>query len=259
VAEALQLSMTPETRDILTAYARGVNHYLETHSDNLPLEFTLSQYDPKPWSVKDSILIALEMYRLLTDSWRDDLLRQQMTAAGDAEKVRALFPARAGTEGTPGSNAWVISGDLTSSGSPILASDPHLPYSVPSIWYLVHLEGGDIDVVGGTIPGLPGVLVGHNQRIAWGSTNLGFDVQDLYAERLDPTTGLYARDGQLYRAASEQEWRRATLSCGQRTGVDRCKGRGKPVGGLLGHPPRPGSGQGRRVPARATLDGLRHQ
>ena len=84
-----------------------------------------------------------------------------------------------------GSNNWVVGGDRTTTGKPLLADDPHLGSRIPSIWYLAHLTGGDVDVIGSTLPGLPGVVIGRNQHIAWGVTNTGPDVQDLFLERID--------------------------------------------------------------------------
>ncbi|MDW8146545.1 MAG: penicillin acylase family protein [Roseiflexaceae bacterium] len=84
-----------------------------------------------------------------------------------------------------GSNNWVISGARTASGKPLLVNDPHLGTRIPSIWYLAHMRGGAINSIGATFPGLPAVVIGHNERIAWGVTNAGPDVQDLYIERID--------------------------------------------------------------------------
>jgi penicillin amidase len=80
------------------------------------------------------------------------------------------------------SNNWVVSGRRTASGKPLLANDPHLPASAPSIWYMVHLRAPGLNVAGVTAPGIPGVIIGHNEHIAWGMTNLDPDVQDLYLE-----------------------------------------------------------------------------
>jgi len=84
------------------------------------------------------------------------------------------------------SNNWVVSGKRTASGKPLLANDPHLAPSAPSIWHLIHLRAPGLNVAGVVFPGVPGILVGHNDRIAWGVTNLGPDVQDLYLEQFDP-------------------------------------------------------------------------
>lgn len=83
------------------------------------------------------------------------------------------------------SNNWVISGKRTLDGKPILANDPHLPPGAPSIWYMSHLSAPGMRVSGVTFPGVPGIVLGHNEHIAWGATNLGPDVQDLYLETLD--------------------------------------------------------------------------
>jgi penicillin amidase len=85
-----------------------------------------------------------------------------------------------------GSNNWVVSGAHTKSGKPLLANDPHLGHSVPSVWYMIHLKGPGLDASGVSLPGMPAVIVGHNERIAWGMTNTGPDVQDLYAETFNP-------------------------------------------------------------------------
>jgi penicillin amidase len=84
------------------------------------------------------------------------------------------------------SNNWVVSGKRTASGKPLLANDPHLLAAAPSIWYMVHLSTPGMRVAGVTSPGLPGVVIGHNERIAWGFTNTGPDVADVYLEKFDP-------------------------------------------------------------------------
>jgi penicillin G amidase len=84
------------------------------------------------------------------------------------------------------SNNWVVSGARTVSGKPLLANDPHLGASAPSIWYMTHLSAPGLRVAGVTSPGLPGIVIGHNEHIAWGFTNVGPDVQDLYIEKFDP-------------------------------------------------------------------------
>jgi penicillin amidase len=100
--------------------------------------------------------------------------------------VRDILTAGAVTEAL-GSNGWVVDGTLTASGKPLLANDPHLNARLPSIWYLAHISAGDYDVIGASIPGTPAIVLGRNRSIAWGATNLGADVEDLYQERLDPT------------------------------------------------------------------------
>lgn len=81
-----------------------------------------------------------------------------------------------------GSNAWVISGKISASGKPLLANDPHLSLQAPAVWYLAELQGPSIHLNGASIPGLPSIIIGHNDHIAWGVTNINPDTQDLYIE-----------------------------------------------------------------------------
>lgn len=205
LAEDHARSLSPEARAPLAAYARGVNFFIQTHRNRLPVEFTLLGYDPRPWRVADSILVGLQMFRTLSRTWRREIRKSAMLAEGDAAKVNLLFPVRMDGEAQPGSNAWVLAGSRTASGRPLLANDPHLEYSIPSIWFMVHLRAPSLNVAGVSLPGLPCVILGHNERIAWGMTNLGFDVQDLYIEKLDVRTGRYLFRGQLEQARLERE------------------------------------------------------
>ena len=97
----------------------------------------------------------------------------------------AGFPLRP-TSGHPGSNSWVVSGARSATGKPLLANDPHLGLTAPSVWYFAHLSWPGRDLVGATFPGMPIVVLGHNGRAAWGFTNTGADTQDLFLEKLDP-------------------------------------------------------------------------
>ena len=180
--QALQL--TDSDRRALSAYARGVNYFIEKNQHNLPIEFTVLRYDPRPWRITDTLAIGLMMYKSMTNSYKSDLAKHAMLDGGDPQKVNQLFPARTGDETHPGSNAWALSGSHTASGKPILASDPHLEWSFPSLWYTAHLQAPNLNVIGASIPGVPGIIVGHNEKIAWGMVNLHYDVLDLYSEKL---------------------------------------------------------------------------
>ncbi len=205
IAEMQAALLPAADRAVLAAYVRGVNYFIETHRSRLPLEFTLLRYDPRPWTIKDSVLVALYMYREMTVSWRDKLTKSAMLEGGDAAKVEALFPPRMSGRILPGSNAWALAGSRTRTGRPLLANDPHLPYSIPSMWYMVHLRAPGLNVSGVSLAGLPCVIIGHNDRIAWGETNVGFDVQDLYLEKIDLRTGRYVFRGQIEQARWERE------------------------------------------------------
>ncbi len=205
VAEDAYKTLPAADRAAMAAYARGVNELIATHRGSLPIEFTLLGYQPRPWSVVDSLLICLYMYRNLTTTWRDEMVKQTMLANGDKSKVEFLFPIGAEAGAQPGSNAWAIAGSRTASGKPLLSNDIHLEYSLPGIWYMAHLQAPELDVSGVALPGLPGIMVGHNRRIAWGITNLQFDVQDLFIEKIDERTGRYQYRGQVEQARPERE------------------------------------------------------
>ncbi len=211
VAEQIYLTLPAQDRAQFAAYAQGVNYFIETHRKSLSFEFTLLGYDPLPWSVVDSILVGLNMYRDLTTTWQIKMDKDRLLRGGNPEKVNFLFPLRAGTEilpggdVQPGSNAWAVAGSHTASGKPLLSNDMHLQYSLPGIWYMTALQTPTMHVTGVSLPGVPGVIVGHNDYIAWGVTNLHFDVQDLYVEKLDPQSGQYVFGNKMEQARPERE------------------------------------------------------
>jgi penicillin amidase len=199
-------SMPPGDRAHLAAYARGVNHFITINRGRSPIEFRLLGYDPRLWKASDTMLIAMQMFRTLTSTYEFEIEKSAMLAAGgEPEKVNALYPPRNSREVQPGSNAWAISGQHTASGKPILANDPHLEHSLPSIWYLTHLKAPGLNVTGAALVGVPGILIGHNERIAWGCTNLQFDVMDLYTETFDAPTGRYRYGDAVEQAVLERD------------------------------------------------------
>jgi penicillin amidase len=131
-----------------------------------------------------------------SETWGEVYLLTE--AINDSLKRAGLFSSELAA-----SNNWVVSGNRTASGKPLLANDPHLDPSAPSIWYLTHLSMPGLRVAGVTFPGMPGIIIGHNERIAWGMTNLGADVQDLYVETFDK------QNGKLYLTAGG--WREAEV------------------------------------------------
>jgi penicillin amidase len=118
--------------------------------------------------------------------------RELLEALQQDEAIATRTLSRVGlfAESLAASNNWVVSGKHTASGKPLLANDPHLSPSAPSIWYMVHLSAPGVRVAGVTAAGFAGVVVGHNEYIAWGYTNVGTDIQDLYVEKFDPQNPL---------------------------------------------------------------------
>src|ERR1035438_10293772 len=110
IAEEGYPRLAPEDRAAFAAYTLGVNEFIATHLNDLPVEFTLLGYQPKPWSVVDCLLICLNMYRNLTTTWRNDIVKQNMLKDGDTAKVNYLFAARSGDETLPGSHGWAVAG-----------------------------------------------------------------------------------------------------------------------------------------------------
>ncbi len=211
IAEQVWASAPESDKSALEAYARGVNAYIDTHRGRYGVEFTLLGYNPKPWTGVDSLLCGLQMFRTLTDNWKTRLVKQQMLRTGDPAKVNYLYPFRSGFEllpggdAHPGSNAWAVSGAHSATGKPLLSNDMHLEFGLPGVWHMDHLEAPGIDVSGVALPGMPGIISGHNDRIAWGETNLGFNVQDLYIEHIDLRTGRYLFEGKVEQARPERE------------------------------------------------------
>ena len=208
IAEMNVDRLAAEDRAVLVEYARGVNYFIDTHRGNYPLEFSIPghSYDPRSWTLTDTMLVGLLMFRDLTDSLATDNAKGELAALGvDPVKFHALFPAAAGGAVSPGSNAWAVSGAHTASGQPMVANDPHLRYSVPGTWYLVHLKAPGINVTGASLPGIPCVITGHNENIAWGVTNLQTDVLDVYQEQLDVNTGRYLFQGKPEQAQADHQ------------------------------------------------------
>lgn len=119
-------------------------------------------------------------------------LAQSLDYTSAAHNIALLQNVLSGVSDGIGSNSWVVSGSLTDTGKPLLANDPHLGIQMPSIWYQVGLHctsrnaDCQFDVSGFSFAGVPGVVIGHNERIAWGYTNVGTDVMDLYIEKVNP-------------------------------------------------------------------------
>ena len=224
-AEAQWAQTQGESRDALLAYAEGVNAVLRGSLAARPPEFLILGLTPEPWTPVDSLAWSIMMAWDLGGNWSTELLRLRLALRMDKARIDQLLPPypgeshpqtldypalyrslkldsevaavdaaaqhllaaapESGIEGV-GSNNWVLSGERTTTGRPLLANDPHLKLSAPALWYFARLKAPGYDVAGATLPGLPGVVLGQNAQLAWGFTNTGPDVQDLYLERIKP-------------------------------------------------------------------------
>lgn len=207
IAEAQGARLPASDRMAFLEFARGVNYFIASNHSRLPLEYSIPghEFSPRPWVAADSLAIGMVMFRDLTDTARDDIEKGNLMSKAPEERVRTLYPATLGQALSPGSNAWAVSGSRTASGHPILANDTHLGIRIPSIWYEVHLKSPEMNVEGLTITGLPGVVVGHNESIAWGVTNLSADYMDVYREQINLNTGRYVSQGQTAAAQLDRQ------------------------------------------------------
>ena len=217
--------LDPRARALLQAYADGVNAWMRENPGPLPPEFMVLRFQPEPWKVRNTLSIAKIMAWDLA-GWELDLNLQRAIDAVGPELGRDLLPAYPdsgitimedvfvapapapiasrvsgtsipsipplaaalldGVSAARASNAWVIGGSRTRSGKPILANDMHLALRAPALWYLAALHGGGFNVAGMTLPGVPVVVAGHNDRVAWGFTNAMVDDVDFFIEETDP-------------------------------------------------------------------------
>ena len=129
--------------------------------------------------------------KLLDELWPEDPPGAPITLADATFGTGPVLDAVRGSLVTPlaadsGSNGWIVNGSLTGTGKPILANDPHLRFGAPILWYLARIEAPGLTLTGVTAPGVPFTILGHNGSIAWGITNAGGDVEDLFLETVDP-------------------------------------------------------------------------
>jgi penicillin amidase len=225
-----------DTRAILAAYAEGINAFIEMHHDYLPLEFAALGTTPEHWSPVDTLAMANLMAYRTSPHYAEEGEASRLLALAGEEAIRQLLPPR--DETTPlvippettghlwlphnadagltpfrtgstglswGSNAWVIHGSRTATGTPLLANDTHLDLGMPSAWYENGLHGGRFDCIGLSLAGVPLIISGHNEHIAWGIATLRADDQDAYAEIITNDNLYYRFDGEWLELQTVQE------------------------------------------------------
>ncbi len=206
-------SYSPDARRIATAFTLGINAYIRSLKGKRPLEFRIAGYDPGLWEPEDcvsriagllmtrnvpaEVARALDVAKFGLDTVQRDLppdppirieIPRGLDLADINSKILDLYNEAIGPVRFPdqGSNNWVVDRSMTATGKPILANDPHRPLLLPSLRKTVHLVAPGWNVIGAGEPALPGVALGHNERIAFGFTIVGIDQADLYVEKLNP-------------------------------------------------------------------------
>ncbi len=243
-AQEILAVLPPDQREVLSAYAEGVNGYLAGSRDR-PIEMIALGYQPEPWRPEDSLLVAFGMFQTLTSQEQDERMLSVMHtvlapeivdfltpdtddyatvliggkasrrprrptpvgAIGNLLRASRGSPPLAGVDpdvGILGSNQWAVSGRKTRDGRAMVVNDMHLGLGVPNIWYRAQWLYGDARFSGLTLPGLPLPIAGSNDRIAWGFTNVDADVADLITLQLHPDDADRYRTAEGWRAL--QRW-----------------------------------------------------
>jgi len=216
------------TQNILIAYSYGVNEFINKSKEKYTIEFDILGYEPYEWKPEHSLLIAKLMAWELNISWWSDIAFTHLIQKLGEEKVKDILPdfdengptiipseikkyssvplellnidrefrKFVGAVGTHiGSNNWVVNGDRSVSGKPIIANDPHLGFTAPGKWYVASLCSPDLKADGFTLPGVPGIVIGKNDKISWVLTNVMADEADFYVEQLDSSKSNYFFNG----------------------------------------------------------------
>lgn len=214
IAEVEWDSYPQETKRLVSAFTAGVNAWINQSRAAPPIECSLLDYEIEPWRETDCCVIAGEFRWYLTGRFPvicipelvkrelgdTPLYRAFLTSEADDEcivpgdqfvrrrqhQAETLGPSGANPHAGEGSNNWVVAGNRTQHGMPMLASDPHIAFAAVSCWYEVHLKGGSFNTAGMTYAGIPAVMFGRNERVAWGITNNICSQRDLYLEQTDP-------------------------------------------------------------------------
>ena len=226
IAAAEWKRLSPHVRRLLESFAAGVNAVISDTAECPPIEFDLLDYRPEPWDPVDCLAIESELRWYMTgrlpviaipevakrvlgqgrlydefllgEADEESILHQcDYERAADSHATEPVGQVMNDPDEAVGSNNWVLSGKRTTTGRPLLGSDPHIAFEAVSCWYQVHLCGGSFNVAGMSYVGLPAVMIGRNDRVAWGITNNICSQRDLYQERTSQENpGAFLYDGE---------------------------------------------------------------
>ncbi|MGZ0168994.1 MAG: penicillin acylase family protein [Planctomycetales bacterium] len=234
IAAAEWERLPAEVQQHVQAFSDGINAFISDCGDNVPIEFDLLRYRPEPWSPVDCLAIEVEFQWYLTGRFPvicmpelakrtlgdGPLLGEYLLGEEDDESIlhpgdykslaegplEPIGETVADPDASTGSNNWVVAGQRTTTGAPLLASDPHIAFEAVSCWYEAHLSGGSFNVAGMTYVGMPAIMFGRNKQVAWGITNNICSLRDLYQERTDDSQpGCFEYDGKWEPACERVE------------------------------------------------------
>lgn len=227
VAEADWPDAEATERAVMEAFSAGVNAYIE--GGRLPVEFSILRYRPEPWHPVDTLAFGRFMAWTLAGNWDTEILLSwtvERFGAKVAEELETPYPAGKPLIVPPGaeakgsepsladdyeaasallgalagrgmSNNWAVNGKKSATGKPLLANDPHLALQMPSIFWEFHVDSPELKCAGAGLPATPNVVIGHNDRVAWGVTAAIVDGDDLFVEKVNPDNpSQYEYEGQ---------------------------------------------------------------
>ena len=226
-AKKLVGELDKETTDLMLAFCAGINYRIKEVYNDLPIEFKLTGMKPPVWNPAIVTGYSRMMAREMSSSWKPEIVFGAIENYFGKEKLSEIYPYYSSTHPTiagdigsnvyskimdeeltlenilgynssvSGSNNWVVSGDRTKSGKPLLANDPHLKFTQPPRWYEMHLKGGRFNISGLCLAGIPMPIIGQNENIAWGFTNSMVDDMDFFIETINPQNkNQYLYDGE---------------------------------------------------------------
>ncbi|MDZ7659682.1 penicillin acylase family protein [Fodinibius sp.] len=217
IAQQIAPTLSDSTQNLLQAYSAGINSYVKNNPKSLPIQFTLADMEPIPWTPTHSIALARMMAWELNLAWKSELNYAYFADTLSKDKFSQLLPDNRflssnstndsswaqtlmplveknenlnkimGRRGSHvGSNAWAVSSEKSSTGAPLLAGDPHLGLNMPGKWYETHLNVNGRNLSGATLAGAPIVVLGQNDHLAWSLTNIMLDDTDFFVEAVNP-------------------------------------------------------------------------
>jgi len=219
LAQSSLEALADDDRDLLEAYAAGVNAWLESPAFRRPPEMVILHIQPERWKASDAFLAIYQVHRMLSGTGLEvlralfdntnsppsaiDMFNQNALMAppiiaptGNEQVLQPTAPFKDRSF----SNNWTLSGNHTASGKPLMANDPHLPQTTPGFWQLQHHTLDGRMAAGGSIPGWAGIIVGHNSSLAWGVTAAGIDVRDYAYVEVHP------ENPDRYRRGPNEPW-----------------------------------------------------